>query len=175
MEGFWHLTVPPRGPPHSPHGRHPEEVLFIKGDKIPHLSYGNQVEFAYFKVKPWKSLGKSIRPVQYGISIYIMTTLNTLKYSNELPELFMKSKEEVTLWRMLRRISNQVKVHLDEEHLDNASNITYLNLKNIDIHIDHSKNELSIENSFSEKKLDIKLLNNNPSMVFKEILTMVEE
>ncbi|MCM3570164.1 restriction endonuclease-like protein [Neobacillus mesonae] len=152
-----------------------EEVQILKGFEIHSINMDNTQEYAYFKVKPWESLDHVIRPVQYGISVYVMSTLNTLKYSNELPELFMKSGEEVTLWRMLRRISNQIKVHLDEKELDYASNITYLNLKNLDIQIDHSKNTLEIENSFSNKSLDIKLLETNPSMVFKEILGMIEE
>ncbi|MBS4214951.1 restriction endonuclease-like protein [Neobacillus rhizophilus] len=152
-----------------------DEVQIVKGSELPFVSVRNDGEYAYFKVQPWNKLGQVIRPVQYGISAYIMTTLNTLKYSNELPELFMKTNDEVTLWRMLRRISNQIKIDLDEKTLDYASNITYLNLRNLDIQIDHSTNMLEIENSLSKKSLDLKLLEQQPSKVFKEILGMIEE
>lgn len=151
-----------------------EEVLFIRGKQIPYLPLSNENEYAYFKLKPWTTLGQVIRPVQYGISVYVMTTINTLMYAHELPELFMKSKEEVALWRMLRRISNNIEVHLDDINIDQASNITYLNLRNLDIHIDHSRNELEIQNSKEKRNLDIKLLEDQPSMVFKEIVGMIE-
>jgi predicted component of viral defense system (DUF524 family) len=151
-----------------------EEVRFVKGWEINHILVDADEEFAYFQLKPWESLGHVIRPVQYGISIYAMTTLNTLKYSNELPELFMKSNEEVALWRMLRRISNDIIVHLDKKELDEASQITYLNLPNLDVHINHGTNTIEIENSYSRKSLDIKLLENQPSRVFREILGMIE-
>lgn len=150
------------------------DLDFVKGSELPFVPVRYDGEYAYFKVQPWNKLGQVIRPVQYGISVYIMTTLNTLKYSNELPELFMKSKDEVTLWRILRRISNQIKIDLDEKTLDYASNITYLNLRNLDIQIDHSTNMLEIENSLTKNSLDLKLLEQQPSKVFKEILGMIE-
>ncbi|MDN3015806.1 restriction endonuclease-like protein [Paenibacillus sp. BSR1-1] len=152
-----------------------DELQIVKGSEVHSVNVADAGEYACFKVKPWNKLGQVIRPVQYGISVYVMTTLNTLKYSNELPELFMKSKEEVTLWRMLRRISNQIKVDLDEKMLDYANNITYLNLRNLDIQIDHSTNLLEIENSVTKKILDLKLLEQKPSKVFKEILDMIED
>jgi uncharacterized protein len=89
----------------------------------------------------------------------------------------MKTKEEITLWRMLRRISNQIKVQLDDKKLDYANHITYVNLENLDldIQIDHLENTLIITNSSSINSLDIKLLATSPSFVFKQILRMVED
>ncbi|MCM3764484.1 restriction endonuclease-like protein [Neobacillus niacini] len=151
-----------------------EEVQIVKGTEIQFIPTIKDQDYAFFKLKPWETLGQVIRPVQYGISVYVLTTLNTLKYSNELPELFMKSNEEVTLWRMMRRISNHIKVHLDENELDNASNITYLNLRNIDIHINHVDKTLVIENSSLSEIMDLKDLESQPSKVFKVILRMIE-
>jgi uncharacterized protein len=151
-----------------------EEIQIISGSEVHNFKFEKETEYAYFKLKAWDSLGQVIRPVQYGISVYALTTLNTLKYSSELPELFMKSNEEVTLWRMLRRISNRIEIHLDDTELDNASNITYLNLQNIDIQINHSNNTLEIENNNSKKVLEIKDLENQPSKVFKVIIGMLE-
>jgi uncharacterized protein len=153
-----------------------EEVQFIKGNNTYPIVLEEGQEYALFKVSPWKSLGHIIRPVQYGISVYVMSTLNTLKYSNELPEIFMKTKEEITLWRMMRRISNQINVQLDDKELDFANHITYVNLESLDldIHIDHLAEKLNITNSFTKISLDIKLLETSPSFVFKQILRMVE-
>ncbi|MED0654706.1 hypothetical protein P4S88_11665 [Anoxybacillus geothermalis] len=62
--------------------------------------------------------------VSYGIAVYAMTTLNTIKQAKELPELFMKSSEEIALWRLLRRLSDRVRFDLDARYLDQASKIT---------------------------------------------------
>jgi hypothetical protein len=56
-------------------------------------------------------------PVGYGIAVYAMTTLNTIKQAKELPELFMKSSEEIALWRLLRRLSDRVRFDLDARYL----------------------------------------------------------
>ena len=72
-----------------------------------------QVEYVRFHVEYWLKLPQVIRPVHYGIANYAITTIDTLKEAQELPELFMKSKNEMVLWRMLRRVSDRVKVELD--------------------------------------------------------------
>ncbi|WP_235182896.1 restriction endonuclease-like protein [Gracilibacillus boraciitolerans] len=63
----------------------------------------------WFIVDNWKLLANIIKPVGYGISNYVVTSLNNLLAAKELPELFMKSNDERTLWRMLGRFSGRVK------------------------------------------------------------------
>ena len=82
------------------------DVTFVEVD---------QVEYVRFHVEYWQKLPQVIRPVHYGIANYAMTTIDTLKEAQELPELFMKSKNEMVLWRMLRRVSDRVKVELDQD------------------------------------------------------------
>ena len=79
-----------------------------------------QVEYVRFHVDYWLKLPQVIKPVHYGVANYTMTTFDTLKEAHELPELFMKSKNEMVLWRMLRRVSDRIKVELDRENLDEA-------------------------------------------------------
>jgi uncharacterized protein len=59
-----------------------EEVQFIKWKNTYPIELEEGQEYALFKVSPWKTLGHIIRPVQYRISVYVMSTLNTSKYSN---------------------------------------------------------------------------------------------
>ncbi|GAA3328646.1 hypothetical protein GCM10020331_073460 [Ectobacillus funiculus] len=54
-----------------------------------------------------KKLEHFIRPVGYGIHVYTMTHMSLLKGVRELPELFMKSKEERLLWQTLRRFTKK--------------------------------------------------------------------
>lgn len=112
-----------------------------------------------------------MRPVGYGISVYTMTTLNTLKEAKELPELFMKSKEEITLWRMLRRLSDRIRFDLDDRYLDKASKIEAYRIKDIVIKLaDH---QLVITKGDEIKTLPMDDLLKQPSMVFKEILRVM--
>ncbi|MED1438439.1 hypothetical protein P4U23_07625 [Aeribacillus composti] len=125
-----------------------------------------------FEIESWHFLKNIVRPVGYGISVYTMTTLNTLQEAKELPELFMKSKEEITLWRMLRRLSNRIRFDLDDRYLDKASKIEAYRMKDIVIKLaDH---QLVIAKGGKSKTLPMDDLLKQPSMVFKEILRMMD-
>ena len=100
----------------------------------------------------------------------MMTTLTLLNEAKELPELYMKNKQETTLWRMLRRISDHIKVDLDQRDLDEASRIETFTFKDITIHMNKSERTLMIQNGRDERTLHMNTLVDHPSMVFKEIL-----
>ncbi|MGG3738440.1 hypothetical protein [Aeribacillus pallidus] len=74
------------------------DVKFVKRFEINELPKTSTEEYVKFEIESWHFLKNIVRPVGYGISVYTMTRLNTLKEAKELPELFMKSKEEITLW-----------------------------------------------------------------------------
>jgi len=99
-----------------------------------------------------------------------MTTLNTLKEAKELPEIFMKSKEEVTLWRMLRRISDRVQFDLDDRNLDKATRIENYRIMDLSIKIDTLQKTLFINSGTETKSIDVESLLKKPSYVFKELL-----
>ncbi|WP_342605854.1 restriction endonuclease-like protein [Peribacillus sp. FSL E2-0159] len=126
-----------------------------------------------FYVKVWKNTKQVIRPVKYGIATYMMTTLSLLNEAKELPELYMKNKQETTLWRMLRRISDQIEINLDNKVLDEALGIGTFTFKGIEIHLDKEKQTLSIRNDSQERVLGKDLLIHQPSKVFKEVLGLL--
>jgi len=130
----------------------------------------NEEEYIRFEIEVWESLKHIVKPVGYGISVYAMTTLNTLKEAKELPEIFMKSKEEVTLWRMLRRISDRVQFDLDDRYLDKATRIENYRIKDLSIKIDTLQQTLFINSGSETKSIDVESLLKKPSYVFKEIL-----
>jgi len=127
-------------------------------------------EHIRFEIEVWESLKHIVKPVGYGISVYTMTTFNTLKQAKELPEIFMKSKEEVTLWRMLRRISDRAKFELDERELDKATRIQNYRIKDLSLEMDPLQNTLLINNGLESKRIDLRSLLKKPSYVFKEII-----
>ncbi|MGE6720821.1 DUF2357 domain-containing protein [Peribacillus frigoritolerans] len=126
-----------------------------------------------FFVEVWKNTKQVIRPVKYGIATYMMTTLSLLNEAKELPELYMKNKQETTLWRMLRRISDQIEINLDNKVLDEALGVVTFTFKGIEIHLDKEKQTLSVRNDSQERVLGTDLLIHQPSKVFREVLGLL--
>ncbi|MGZ9819395.1 DUF2357 domain-containing protein [Peribacillus simplex] len=126
-----------------------------------------------FFVEVWKNTKQVIRPVKYGIATYMMTTLSLLNEAKELPELYMKNKKETTLWRMLRRISDQIEINLDNKVLDDALGVVTFSFKGIEIHLDKKKQSLCIRNDSQERVMGTDLLIHQPSKVFREVLGLL--
>ncbi len=124
-------------------------VNIVKRSAITELPKRSDDEYVRFEVESWNFLQNVIRPVGYGIAVYAMTTLNTLKQAKELPELFMKSKDEIALWRILRRLSDRIRFDLDARYLDQASKITAYRVKNLFIRLEDGL--LMITNGSKEK------------------------
>lgn len=131
-------------------------------------------EYVCFHVEYWRKLKQTIRPVYYGIANYTMTTIDTLKEAQELPELFMKTKNEMVLWRMLRRVSDRVRLELDRENLDEANGIESFSFKDIRIEIAKESGEVIFKNRNHEKKISFEILEKNPSYVFKLLVRFME-
>ena len=123
----------------------------------------------------WQKLPQVIRPVHYGISSYVITTINTLKEAKEFPELFMKSKNELVLWRMLRRVSDQIKVTLDKKNIDEATTIDSYFIKDITIQIEKETREMVFKKENEEIKISVDVLEKQPSRVFKLLLQLMRK
>lgn len=132
--------------------------------------------FVQFGLKAWQTLKQTIRPVGYGIQSNLVTTLNLLKQSEELPELFLKFGEEKKLWRMLRRLTSNVSTNLDSHLMDKATKIVAyqigfysvdLDVKSGDIHVSH--NDEVIET------IPLEQLRNEPTSVFKRLKEIIFE
>jgi uncharacterized protein len=118
-------------------------------------------------VNCWKTLANVIKPVGYGISNYVITDFNILLEAKELPELFMKSKEEMTIWRMLRRLSDNVKSQLDSRIMDKAKKVEKFTVKNI--HIELQDNYILLSKENTEDRIPLTDLKEQPSKVFKRV------
>lgn len=148
-----------------------DNVRIVKGREP---EYSNAlIDYAVFEIKVWKSLDKRISPVNYGIQQYMITTLSNIKEASELPELFMKSTEEMKLWKILRRISTGTRMSLDHESVDLARKIDYYQLGGIEIRLIKGKNILEIKSDQMQSELPLDLLKKNPSRVFREIVEYI--
>lgn len=124
--------------------------------------------FVHFHVKAWQTLPHVIRPVGYGIQNHLLTSINLLRQAEELPELFMKSGEEMKLWRMLRRLTTKVRTTLDTTILDRAKKILAYQIGFYSVDLDTEKREIHVS-YFGERQLTIPLsmLEKDPNRVFK--------
>ncbi|MFS8630359.1 MAG: hypothetical protein LOD92_04220 [Bacillales bacterium] len=112
-----------------------------------------------------------IKPVRYGIATYLMTTLNQLKEAEELPELFMKSKEEMALWRTLRRVSDRIQLELDAENVDEATRVKEYRIRDISIAIEGG--QLVFHKDGDKRTVPAETLKTNPTAVFRMLVNML--
>ncbi|RLQ93622.1 restriction endonuclease-like protein [Falsibacillus albus] len=97
-----------------------------------------------FEVESWKTLKNVIQPVGYGIQSYLITTMPLLVQAEELPELFMKSAEEIKLWRMLRRLKSKVRTSLDEVTIDHARKIQAYQIGHVEVLFNEENEQIEI-------------------------------
>jgi len=126
-----------------------------------------------FEVTAWKNIETVIKPVGYGIAGSMMTTLSHLKEAKELPELFMKSAEEMTIWRTLRRVSDRVKVELDNETVDQATQVDLYRFKDVEVRMNYENQQLEIENKEEFQQISFEDMQKQPSKVFRVVVGMV--
>lgn len=131
-------------------------------------------EYMQFKVEHWINCNPIIKPVGYGIAEYMQTTVSNLKESTELPELFMKSKEEKTLWRMLRRVSDRISIELDSANLDIATKVEEYRIKNVLIKINKEKREAYLIGEGDQKTVPFETLQRNPSSIFRDLINLLD-
>lgn len=97
-----------------------------------------------FMVESWQTMKKVIPPVGYGIQSHMMTTRSLLEQAQELPELFMKSGEEVKLWRMLRRLTSRVSTRLNDSDLDKAKKVLAYQIGHVEVLLNESEGQIEV-------------------------------
>ncbi len=123
-----------------------------------------------FEVQSWQVLKKEIRPVGYGIQSHMMTTLSLLNQSEELPELFIKSPEEIKLWRMLRRLTTNVHTNLDDRTIERARKVQAYQIGHVEVLLDSDSEQIDIiQNDEVLNTVPLGILQKQPAQAFKII------
>ncbi len=125
-----------------------------------------------FHIIGWQRTKQIIKPVKYGIASNIITTFNQLTSAKELPELYMKNHQETVIWRMLRRISDEIKVQVNNHNLDYASNVDQFSFYDLTIKLEEDTSTILIVKGNEERTISSELLIRYPSIVFKEVLSL---
>ncbi|TYS89957.1 restriction endonuclease-like protein [Rossellomorea aquimaris] len=129
-----------------------------------------------FEVKSWHALKKMIRPVGYGIQSHMMTTMSLLEQSEELPELFMKSGEEIKLWRMLRRLTSKVFTSLDDVSVDRARKVLAYQIGHVEVLLNRVSERIEVlQDGEVLEVVSLELLRKQPGMAFRLIKDAVFE
>lgn len=132
-------------------------------------------EFAKFNVRKWSPLPQVIRPVGYGIATYVISTMQELNQAKELPELFIKTDEQKMVWKMVRRVSNQIKIDLDNKYIDNAHQIRKYQIRGISISFDTGNQLLTIHSKDKELNFELNDMRRNPIVVYKALIKELEK
>lgn len=103
----------------------------------------------------------------------MMTTLTQLNEAKEIPELYVKNKQETALWNTLRRFSDIISLQLDEPILDQASAIEKFSFKDIKIQYNKKDQTLTIRKNGKGPTKDKNELFNNPTAFFKEVQALM--
>ncbi|MFG6494727.1 restriction endonuclease-like protein [Fictibacillus sp. UD] len=133
---------------------------------------GNE-QVVTFTVIAWESLKKVIKPVGYGISSYMLTTLNTLKEAEELPELYMKSKDELAVWRTMRRLTKNPRIDLNHTSLDHASEIVQIQSGEVSVSVGKYEIQVKRIGSMQLESLDRAEFLINPNRLFKKVIDIL--
>jgi uncharacterized protein len=143
-------------------------ILFY--GKVTNVEIKEKSSTISFTVDYWRTLKEVIRPVGYGVQSHTITTLNMLTQAKEVPELFMKSAEEIKLWRMLRRLTSKVKTNLDDRTLDYAKKVQAYQIGHVEVALDSSNNRIEVlQHGEILESVTLEDLTKRPSYVFKVI------
>ncbi|MDM5317194.1 restriction endonuclease-like protein [Fictibacillus sp. b24] len=146
---------------------------FGRIDDIRFSMISSNEQVVTFTVIAWESLKKVIRPVGYGISSYMLTTLNTLKEAEELPELYMKSKDELAVWRTMRRLTRKPRIDLNHTSLDHASEIVQIQSGEVSVSVGKYEIQVKRIGSMQLESLDRAEFLINPNRLFKKVIDIL--
>lgn len=162
-------------------------ALYVTSDASREIDTSNGIKFfgrvenmeildgkVRFMVESWQTLKKVIPPVGYGIQSHMMTTRSLLEQAEELPELFMKSGEEIKLWRMLRRLTSRVSTRLNDSDLDKAKKVLAYQIGHMEVLLNSAEEQVDIVlNGELLDSFPLKLLNKKPTHIFSVIRELV--
>jgi predicted component of viral defense system (DUF524 family) len=85
--------------------------------------------YVLFQIKSWFQRDKPIKPGGYGIYTYLFTSYYMLERAEEIAELKLDTEEQLKEWREKRR-QGRVRVKLNDEYVDRASEVVLLDVDN---------------------------------------------
>ncbi len=147
-----------------------KDMEVLKRQGITEIPKDSEHLYVKFTVKEWQQLDNVIKPVGYGVRSHIYTTLYLLQRATELPELSLKSEEEIRLWKELKRIVSSLKICPDAKELRSDINPSKLVFEDISIEIDQGKGLVATNGRDEQEIIPIEMLQRNPRHAVKTII-----
>jgi uncharacterized protein len=92
-----------------------KEFKIVKRSEITEAFKDSEELYIRFEVEEWKTLNKVLKVQGYPVRRIIYTAEYLLNNSSAVWELQIKSKEELRIWKELKRINNEVFTIPDED------------------------------------------------------------
>jgi len=150
-----------------------DEMEVVKRKDITELPKESEKLYVKFTVSDWKTLEQPIKPAGYGVRSHIYTTLYLLKQAQELPELSLRSEEEMRLWKELRRLGKSIRWRAQNRQLSVGSKVNQIEFANVTIRV--SEDRLIINNGKQSEDMSLANLSSKPRAVLKTILRLVAQ
>lgn len=149
-----------------------KEMVVVKRKDIDELPKQSQELYVKFTVDDWKMLGQPITPAGYGVRTHIYTTWYLLQQARTLPELSLRSEEEMRLWKELQRLGQSIIWKAPARQLGAGSRISQIEFGPVVIRVLDS--QLIISNGSKSRELPLSHLKSKPRAVVKVILCMAQ-
>ncbi|MGB9805006.1 MAG: hypothetical protein ACPLUI_14490, partial [Desulfofundulus sp.] len=147
-----------------------DKMEVVKRKDITELPRNSVELYVKFTVSEWKNLVTPIKAAGYGVRTHLYTTLYLLQKAQELPELSLRSEEELRLWKELRRLGKKVKCKVQNRQLTVASRVNEIKFDNVTIRV--WEDRLIISNGQQNKDMSLTDLSSKPRTVLKTILRL---
>lgn len=124
-----------------------------------------------FLINDWKDI--LIVGNGYHIKQHSKVNVNSFFGADSLANLHSKNEEEDVLWRIVKRISNNVEVILDNDNVASASKVIEFRFDNYKVRLHHPERQLVFSGENFNEILSMDLLLENESFVFKQLTEFI--
>ncbi|RKO66083.1 hypothetical protein [Desulfofundulus salinus] len=147
-----------------------DKIEVVKRKDIIELPRNSEELYVKFTVSDWKNLVQPIKAAGYGVRTHLYTTLYLLQKAQELPELSLRSEEELRLWKEIRRLGKRIKWRAQNQQLTVDSKVNEIKFDNVTIRV--SEDRLIISNGQQSEDMSLTDLSSKPRAVLKTILRL---
>ncbi|WP_432362385.1 DUF2357 domain-containing protein [Sporosarcina sp. UB5] len=128
-------------------------------------------EYIKFTIENW--ISKKIDGMGYEVDNHAMIPYSSFLQANSLAELHTKNEEELILWKIVNRISNNVLVNLDHRIINLAKRVISFEFDAYRLEMHHDERELLFMGRGFEEKINMDLILDNESYIFQRMVELI--
>ena len=132
-----------------------------------------EVEGEFMKFSIENCTQKQIAGMGYSVNNHTMVPISTFLQANTFAELRTNSEEERILWKLVNRISNNVRLTLDHQIIDQAKSIRSFEFDAYRLELHHGTRELRFIGEDFEEVINMDLIFDNDSYIFQRMVELI--